>query len=73
MSFKPRIKVFGEAKYHTNNTAFATIDEAVEAGRDILSRWTLAEDNDVMESDQPVNYRWDNGLVPITPENKNVS
>lgn len=73
MSFKPRIKTFNEAGFHTNNTAFETYDEAYAAGRDILNRWMLAQEHDVVESDQPANYRWAEGLVPINPENKNVA
>lgn len=59
MSYKPTIKVYGEAGYHKNGMAFATYAEANYWGADRLSRWTMAERHGVVESDEPVNYKID--------------
>ena len=59
-SFKPAVEVAGEAgRYHTNNLAFATREEAERSARDLMSRWMLVTNWSVVESDQPVNYRLD--------------
>lgn len=57
-SFKPAVEVAGEpGKYHTNNLAFATKEEAERNAKDLMSRWMLVTNWTVIESDQPVNYR----------------
>lgn len=66
MSFKPAVKTFGEDKYHHNNLAFETREEAEASARDLASRWMLVEDWRVDESDQPVNYKLVDGeLIPV--------
>lgn len=57
MSFKPAVRVFGEDKFHHNNLAFETREEAEISARDLANRWMLVEDWRVDESDQPANYR----------------
>lgn len=60
MSYKPAVEVINEpGKYHTNNLAFATSEEAERSARDLMSRWMLVTNWKVVESDQPVNYRLD--------------
>ena len=60
MSYKPAIKVFGEEPYYTNSQAFGTYDEAEKSARSRHWNWIMAESYRVEESDQPVNYMWDN-------------
>lgn len=58
VSFKPAVEVINEpGKYHHNNLAFATREEAERSARDLMSRWMLVTNWRVDESDQPVNYR----------------
>lgn len=60
MSYKPAVEVINEpGKYHTNNLAFATHEEAKRSAKDLMSRWMLVTNWKVIESDQPVNYRLD--------------
>ena len=54
MSFKPRVKVNNE--WCTNGLAFATKEEAQLSASDLMSRWLLVADCDVVESDQVPNY-----------------
>ena len=59
-SFKPAVEGVGEpGKFHTNNLAFATHEEAERSAKDLMSRWMLVTNWSVVESDQPVNYRLD--------------
>ena len=57
-NWKPTIKVFGEAPYHTNGQTFATKDEAEKSARNRSWNWTMAEDFGTVETDEPVNYKW---------------
>lgn len=57
MSSKPEVSTDGGKSFHQNNLAFATRDEAEISARGLMSRWMLATDWRVAESDQPVNYR----------------
>ena len=60
MSYKPAVEVMNEpGKFHTNNLAFATREEAERSAKDLMSRWMLVTSWSVVESDQPVNYRLD--------------
>jgi len=65
MSWKPTIKVFGEAPYYTNGQTFATEDEARKSARNRYGNWTQAEAYGVEESDEPVSYRWDDEVGDI--------
>ena len=71
MSWKPAIKVFGEAPYHQNGQTFATEAEAFASARSRYSRWTMAEDYKAVEvstDENPVNYRWDEKLGDVRLE-----
>lgn len=69
MSFKPAFILPGESKPCTNAQAFATHEEANASARSRFQRWTMPTDYTVVESDEPVNYRWDAeaGDVSIHP------
>lgn len=60
-SFKVECKTFGEYKWSSNAVRFATHDEADKAGVDLAIRWTMLEDWRVAPSDDPVNYKWEDG------------
>ncbi len=63
MSFKPMIQTHGDDQYYPNATAFATREEAELAAKDIFNRWMLAVNWRVDESDEPVNYRIECGVM----------
>ena len=66
MSFKPEISTDGGKTFGQNAQAFATRKEAEAMARDIFSRWMLATDYRVTESDEPVNYEIkDNALKSV--------
>lgn len=65
MSYKPAIKLVNEDKYHHNNLAFATEEEALASGRDLMGRWILVEDYRADKSDQPVNAKIENGVFSM--------
>ena len=56
VSYKMECKVGRE--WGTNNCAYATEAEAVEAGKELLSRWYGVSDSRAVPSEQPVNYRF---------------
>lgn len=59
MSFKYEVQVHGEGdKWHTNGVAFATFAEADNAGYNKMFNWMMCTDYRVVESTDPVNYRW---------------
>ena len=60
-SFKPEIKAFGENSFCCNALCFATKIEAQESANDLQSRWIMVKETRVVESDDPVNYKRENG------------
>jgi len=62
-SWKPQVLVQGE--WCSNALRFATKDEAEKSARDLMRRWVLVRDCRAHQSDDPVNYLWDDGLVPL--------
>lgn len=70
MSYKPAVEVINEpGKYHTNNLAFATHEEAKRSAKDLMSRWMLVTNWKVVESDQPVNARLrEDGMLLLLKE-----
>ena len=63
MSFRPMVYVQGE--WAGNGLRFATSDEAEASARNLMARWFLVDDIRVDESDDEVNYAWDNGLKEV--------
>ena len=59
MGFKPMIKTMEDSKFYGNGLCFATREEAEFSAKDIYSRWLMATEWAVEESDDPVNYRID--------------
>jgi len=62
-TWKPQ--VFVDGKWSSNGLVFATVDEARDAARDLMGRWTLVRDWRAIESNDPVNYRWEGRAVRI--------
>jgi hypothetical protein len=58
MSFKPEFLCQGE--WCDNAQRFATKEEAEASARSRFMRWTVPSDCRATESDDPVNYTWDN-------------
>jgi hypothetical protein len=63
MSYRPMVYVQGE--WAGNGVRFATPEEAEGAARNLAARWFLVDDIRVDESEDEVNYAWDNGLKEV--------
>jgi len=63
MSYRPMVYVQGE--WAGNGLRFATHKEAEDSAHNLASRWMLVESFRVDESDDEVNYAWDNGLKEV--------
>jgi hypothetical protein len=64
MSYKP-IFIFASGERCGNGQRFATATEARLSAAARFQRWTMPTGYDVEESDDPVNYKYDNGDVMI--------
>lgn len=60
-SWKTEVVADNSGKFVSNGLRFATRKEAEEYAIDITWRWTLVRDTRVVESDDPVNYRFVDG------------
>ena len=69
MSWKPQVQVTGEGnRWMSNQLRFATKEEAEANAQNLAFRWMLVTNHRAIESDEPVNYRWDRThgrLIPI--------
>lgn len=64
MSWAPQVRSnAGDPKFYGNSLRFATKEEAVANVRDLMMRWTSVIETRVIETDDPVNYRWINGRL----------
>lgn len=63
MSWKPAFKIQGKWCY--NGQAFATEEEAKASAASRFMVWTMPEDYAAHESEEPVNYRWEDRDVPV--------
>ena len=61
MSFKPEVIADSSGQWTGNGLRFATREEAEANVKDLERRWFLVTDTRVVESDDPVNYRWVEG------------
>ena len=70
MSFKPEVQTDRTGKWYGNALRFATREEAEKSVQDLERRWLLVHSTRVTESDDPVNYQWDDavGLMRIKQE-----
>jgi hypothetical protein len=60
-SYKVEVQVHGETRWSSNALRFATEPEAIEAAKDLQSRWTMMKEWRVVGSADPVNYKWEDG------------
>lgn len=66
MSFAPEVIADNSGKWAGNALRFATREEAEANVRDLFSRWTLVKKTRVVESTDPVNYKWtEKGLEAV--------
>jgi len=66
MSFKPEVQADSTGTWAGNALRFATREEAEANVEDLRRRWWMVTAARVVESDEPVNYRWvDGALVPV--------
>jgi hypothetical protein len=68
MSFAPQVTTIGEGDtFYGNALRFATREEAEANVADLAQRWIRVTGTRVIESTDPVNYRWtaDEGTVHV--------
>jgi hypothetical protein len=66
MSFKPEVIADSSGQWSSNGLRFATREEAEANVRDLMMRWFAVRETRVVESGDPVNYRYvDHRLVSI--------
>ena len=63
MSFKTAVQVKEESRWTYNGLFFATSEEAEAWGRDLSRRWSLLEKWEAQTSNEPVNYKYENGQL----------
>lgn len=69
MSFAPQVIADNIGKWAGSAVRFATAQEAEDYVFNLSMRWTSVRETRVIESDDPVNYRWtDTGLVPVSKD-----
>jgi hypothetical protein len=69
MSFKPEVIADTSGEWCGNALRFATREEAEANVRDLMMRWFAVRETRVIESDDPVNYRYIDGrLESLTSE-----
>ena len=69
MSFKPEVIADASAKWCGNALRLATREEAEANVQDLMMRWLAVRETRVVESDDPVNYRYVDGrLESLTSE-----
>jgi hypothetical protein len=63
MSWAPQVIADGSGKWCGNALRFATREEAEANVKDLAYRWAMVMDYRVVETDDPVNYRYHNGKL----------
>jgi hypothetical protein len=63
MSFKPEVIADSSGKWCGNALRFATRQEAEANVQDLMMRWFAVRETRVVESDDPVNYRYVDGRL----------
>ena len=63
MSWKPEVVAESGGKWAGNALRFATKEEAEANVANLAMRWLAVRDTRVIESDDPVNYRWVDGAL----------
>lgn len=63
VSFAPEVIADSSGKWHGNALRFATRQEAEANVRDLMMRWMSVRETRVVESTDPVNYKWVDGKL----------
>jgi hypothetical protein len=63
MSFKPEVIADSSGKWCGNALRFATREEAEANVHDLSMRWLAVRETRVVESDDPVNYSYIDGVL----------
>ena len=63
MSFKPEVIADTSGKWYGNALCFATREEAEANVRDLMMRWFAVRETRVVESDDPVKFRYIDGRL----------
>jgi hypothetical protein len=63
MSYAPQVIADSTGQFAGNALRFATREEAEANVRDLQWRWAAVRETRVVESDDPVNYRYINGKL----------
>lgn len=70
-SWKSEVQMNAEpGKWLTTALRFATEQEAKDNARDLAWRWMLVSDYRAAPSDDPVNYRWQDGRLHAVEEDR---
>ncbi len=72
MAWKPEVFIASENKWCHNALVFATRDEAERNARDLLLRWFVPTDSRAVESSDPVNYRYVDGVLIAVPRDESI-
>ena len=70
MSYRAEVITNGEDAWVSNRLRFATRQEAVEYIHDLKQRWSWVTATRVVESDDPVNYRYINNQLYMAVPHK---
>lgn len=62
-SFAPEVVADAGGQWAGNALRFATRKEAEDYVADLAFRWIAVRGTRVVESDDPVNYKWENGQL----------
>jgi hypothetical protein len=63
MSWKPEVQTDSTGEWYGNALRFATEKEALDQVKDLWGRWTIVIATRVVESTDPVNYKYENGQL----------
>ena len=63
MSYKAEVVADSSGKWSGNDIRLPTEDQAEAYAVDLACRWTLVTDRRVVESDDPVNYKFIGGKL----------
>jgi hypothetical protein len=63
MSFKPEVIADSSGEWCGDALRFATCEEAEANVRDLSGRWLAVRETRVVESDEPVNYSYVDGVL----------
>lgn len=63
MSWAPEVIADNTGKFYGNALRFATREEAEANVKDLMRRWFAVRETRVVESDDPVNYKWVDGKL----------